>query len=142
MSINKVILIGNIGKDPEIRVVREGNKVANFSIATTERYKDKNYQVQEQTEWHNIVIWGPLAEVVEKFVKKGSQVYIEGKMRTRSYQDQSGTTHYVTEVLANTLQLLGKKPEGQQVGEAQIFPERHEAPIAESNNAEGDDLPF
>lgn len=109
--VNKVILIGNVGKDPEIRQVGD-NKVANFTLATSERYKDKNGEVKEQTEWHNIVIWDAVAGVVEKYVNKGSQVYIEGKIRTRSYDDKDGNKRYTTEILGSTLKLLGHKTEG------------------------------
>ena len=105
------MLIGNVGKDPEVRYL-EGNgqnaKVATFSLATTERYKDRNGEPKENTEWHNIVVWRQLADFVEKYVKKGSQLYIEGKLRTRSYE-QNGVKKYVTEVVADTLQALGRR---------------------------------
>ncbi len=117
--INKVILIGNVGQDPEIRYtgdVNNGTKVATFRVATTERYRDRSGNLQEHTEWHSIVVWRNTADVVEKYVKKGTQVYIEGRLRSRSWDDQSGNKRYVTEIVADTLQLLGRKPEGQQGG--------------------------
>jgi single-strand DNA-binding protein len=117
--INKVILIGNVGQDPEIRYtgdVNNGTKVATLRVATTERYRDRNGNLQEHTEWHSIVVWRNTADVVEKYVKKGTQVYIEGRLRSRSWDDQNGNKRYVTEIVADTLQLLGRRPEGQQQG--------------------------
>ena len=114
--INKVILIGNVGQDPEVRYtgdVNNGTKVATLRVATTERYRDRNGNLQEHTEWHSIVVWRNTADVVEKYVKKGTQVYIEGRLRTRSWDDQNGNKRYVTEIVADTLQLLGRRPEGQ-----------------------------
>ena len=112
MSLNKAMLIGNVGRDPEVRYL-DGNsgqaKVATFTLATTERYRDRNGETRENTEWHNIVAWRNTADVVERFVKKGTQVYIEGRIRTRSWDDQSGNKRYTTEIIADTLQLLGKK---------------------------------
>ncbi len=110
MSLNKVMLIGNVGKDPDVRYL-EGNsaKVAQFTLATTERYKDRNGETRENTEWHNIVAWRNTADVVEKYVRKGTQLYIEGRIRTRSWDDQNGNKRYTTEIMADTLQLLGKK---------------------------------
>ena len=121
MSLNKVMLIGNAGKDPEVRYL-EGNsgqaKVATFTLATTERYKDRNGEVRENTEWHNIVAWRNTADVVERFVKKGTQVYIEGRLRTRAWDDQSGNKRYTTEIMADNLQLLGKKSDNPSTGGA------------------------
>ena len=119
MSLNKAMLIGNVGKDPEVRYLDGSNgqaKVATFTLATTERYRDRNGETRENTEWHNIVAWRNTADVVEKFVKKGTQVYIEGRIRTRSWDDQNGNKRYTTEIMADTLQLLGKRqdnPAGQ-----------------------------
>ena len=110
--INKAILIGNVGQDPEIRYtgdVNNGTKVATFRLATTERYRDRNGNLQEHTEWHNVVVWRNTADVVEKYVKKGTQVYVEGRIRTRSWDDQAGNKRYTTEIVADTLQLLGRK---------------------------------
>ena len=112
MSLNKAMLIGNVGRDPEVRYLDGSSgqaKVATFTLATTERYRDRNGETRENTEWHNIVAWRSTADVVERFVKKGTQVYIEGRIRTRSWDDQSGNKRYTTEIIADTLQLLGKK---------------------------------
>ena len=117
--INKVILIGNVGQDPEVRYTGDasnGAKVATLRLATTERYKDRNGNLQEHTEWHSVVVWRNTADVVEKYVRKGSQIYVEGRLRTRSWDDQNGNKRYITEIQADTLQLLGRKPEGQQQG--------------------------
>ena len=116
MSVNKVILVGNVGRDPEVRYVdgqagAQGaqNKVATFTLATTEKYRDRSGEMRENTEWHNIVAWRQPADVAEKFVRKGTQLYIEGKLRTRSYTDAQGTKKYVTEIVVDTLQLLGRR---------------------------------
>jgi single-strand DNA-binding protein len=111
-SINKVILIGNLGKDPEVRHLEGGVAVARFPLATSETFKDKNGERQERTEWHNIVVWRGLAEVAEKYVKKGQSVYIEGRIRTNSYQDKDGVQRYSTEIVADNMTMLGGKPEG------------------------------
>ena len=109
-SLNKVMLIGNLGKDPEVRAIPSGAKVANFSIATTESYMDKNTnQKVEKTEWHNIVMWRGLAEIAEKYLRKGSQIYVEGRLQTRSWDDQNGQKRYMTEVLIDQMVLLGGK---------------------------------
>jgi single-strand DNA-binding protein len=111
MAVNKVILVGNVGKDPEIRHLEGGTPVANFSLATSETYTNRNGEKVTQTEWHNIVVWRGLAEVVEKYVKKGAQLFIEGKIRTRSWDDKDGNKRYTTEIVADTLQMLGKRTE-------------------------------
>jgi len=113
MSVNKIILLGNVGKDPEVRYFDNGGAVANFTLATTERgYTAANgTQVPDRTEWHNIVLWRGLAEIAEKYVKKGSKLYIEGKIRTRSYDDANGNKRYVTEVWGDTMELLDRKQE-------------------------------
>ena len=120
MSLNKVMLIGNVGNDPEVRYLESNPqnpnanvKVASFRLATSERYRDRNGEQRENTEWHNIVVWRGNADVVEKFVHKGTQLYIEGKLRTRQWTDQTGNKRYTTEVVADTLQLLGRRPDGQ-----------------------------
>ena len=112
MSLNKVMLIGNVGKEPEVRYLdggAQGRKVATFTLATTERYRDRSGEMRENTEWHNIVAWGQPADVVERFVHRGTQLYIEGKLRTRSWTDQSGAKRYTTEINADALQLLGRR---------------------------------
>jgi len=111
-SLNKVMLIGNLGKDPEVRAIPSGVKVANFSIATTESYTDKNNQKVDKTEWHNIVMWRGLAEVAEKYLKKGNQVFIEGKLTTRSWDDQTGQKKYMTEIVADNMVMLGGRRDG------------------------------
>ena len=120
MSLNKVMLIGNVGSEPEVRYLENnpqnpGNnvKVATVRLATTERYRDRNGEQRENTEWHTVVLWRNNADVAEKYVHKGSQIYIEGKLRTRQWTDQTGNKRYTTEVVADTLQLLGKRPEGE-----------------------------
>jgi single-strand DNA-binding protein len=112
MSVNKVILVGNVGKDPETRHLEGGNTVCKFSLATSEVYKNKDGEKITNTEWHNIVLWRGLAEIAEKYVKKGSQIYIEGRIRTRSYTDQDNNTRYVTEIIGDSMQLLGKRGDG------------------------------
>ena len=121
MALNKVMLIGNVGNDPEIRYLDsnpqgpQGNaKVASFRLATTERFRDRNGETRENTEWHNIVAWRSSADLVEKFVHKGSQIYVEGKLRTRQWTDQSGNKRYTTEINADNIQLLGKRPDAPQ----------------------------
>ena len=113
MSINKVILVGNVGKDPEVRYFDNGSCVANFSLATTERgYVAANgTQVPDRTEWHTIVLWRKLAETAEKYVRKGSKLYIEGKIHSRSYDDSSGAKRYVTEIWCDTMEMLDRKPD-------------------------------
>jgi single-strand DNA-binding protein len=108
-GINKVILIGNLGKDPEIRHLEGGIAVAKFPLATTETIRDKNGGKVDQTEWHNIVLWRGLAEVAEKFLKKGATVYIEGKIKSRSWEDKTGVKKYITEIVGDNLTLLNKK---------------------------------
>jgi single-strand DNA-binding protein len=111
MALNKVQLIGHLGRDPEIRYAPSGDAVANFSVATTERWKDKNTQEQkEKTEWHRITVWGRLAEVVGQYLKKGSKVYVEGKLQTRQYE-KDGVTHYATEVVMQNMEMLDGKPQ-------------------------------
>jgi single stranded DNA-binding protein (ssb) len=136
MSLNKVMLIGNVGKDPEIRHLENGVAVVTLPIATSERFKDRNGDVKEQTEWHNVVFWRNLAEIVEKHVRKGSQVFIEGRLRTRNWEDQSGQKRYATEIVADTMRLLGRRPEGQD--------NKPVSPVSpEIDPSEGeDDLPF
>ena len=108
-SVNKVILIGNLGKDPETRYLPSGDAVANFSIATTEKFKDKSGAQQEHTEWHRISFFGRQAEIAGEYLKKGSPVYIEGRIRTRKWQDKEGQDRYTTEIMADNMQLLGSR---------------------------------
>lgn len=136
-SVNKVILVGNLGKDPEVRYLEGGTAVANFSMATTEAYKDKNGNKVESTEWHNIVMWRGLAEIAEKYLKKGMQVYIEGKLRSRSWEDKEKIKRYTTEIVADTMQILGRK-------ENKANPESTSGNAPDNLNADTtiNDLPF
>ena len=150
-SVNKVILIGNLGKDPEIRYVNENTPVATFSLATTESYKDKNGNRQDITEWHNIVVWRGLAEVAEKYLKKGKQIYLEGRIRSRSYDDKDGVKKYFTEIVGEHFVMLGRK-EGEGGGENQNNYQQQNTEKSVSANTEqppvhdqipiDDDLPF
>lgn len=108
-SVNKVILVGHIGKTPEIKYMTNGDPVANFSLATTENWKDKSGDKQSKTEWHRIVIFGKLAGIVEQYLDKGSQIYIEGKLQTRKWQNKEGVDVYTTEIIADRMQMLGGK---------------------------------
>ncbi len=141
MSLNKVMLIGNVGKDPEVRYLDgnaqggQGRKVASFTLATTERYKDRSGETRENTEWHNIVVWGQPADVVERFVKKGTQLYIEGRIRTRSWTDQSGAKRYTTEINADNLQLLGRRDDSASGG-APYYGSGFQKPAPAGQNAE------
>ena len=111
-SVNKVILLGNLGKDPEVKYTPSGTAVAKITVATNERFKDKEGQWQDRTEWHNVVLWQRLAEIAGEYLKKGGKVYIEGKLQTRSWEDkQSGQKKYMTEIVANDLVLLGGRGE-------------------------------
>jgi len=135
-SVNKVILIGNLGKDPELRYAPSGSAVANFSLATSEQWKDQEGNPQERTSWHNIVVWGKLAEIAAEYLKKGRKVYVEGRIQYRYYEGKDGTKRFVTEVVVNDLVMLGSR---QDAGG-----EREEAgPAAPpSVSEEKDDLPF
>jgi len=108
-GVNKVILIGNLGRDPELRKTANGTSVASFSLATTERYNDKSGERQDRTEWHNIVAWGKLGELANQYLKKGRSAYIEGRLTTRSWDDKDGNKRYKTEITANQIQFLGGK---------------------------------
>jgi single-strand DNA-binding protein len=110
-GVNKVILVGNLGNDPEVRYMPNGNAVANLSIATSESWKDQQGQLQEKTEWHKVTMYRRLAEIAGEYLKKGSQIYLEGKLQTRKWQDQQGNDRYTTEVIADQLQMLGGRNE-------------------------------
>ncbi len=146
-GVNKVILIGNLGADPEIRHLQNGVSVANFRIATSETFKDRQTgERREQTEWHNVVAWRGLAEITEKFLKKGSKVYVEGKLRTRQWQDKDGNTRYTTEIQADDMTLLDR-PAGERGFEAPgARPAANAAPVNVAapvdQPMEEDDLPF
>ncbi|HUP98592.1 MAG TPA: single-stranded DNA-binding protein [Usitatibacter sp.] len=108
-SVNKVILIGNLGRDPETRYMPDGGAITNISIATTETWKDKAGEKQEKTEWHRVAFFGKLAEIAGEYLKKGSQVYVEGRLQTRKWQDKDGADKYTTEIVANAMQMLGSR---------------------------------
>ena len=133
-GVNKVILVGNLGKDPKVRYLDNGVAVANFSLATTENYKNKAGERVSQTEWHNVVLWRGLAEVAEKYLKKGASIYIEGKIKTSKWEDKDGNTRYNTEILADNMTMLGGKQ----------FPEHPPSlsPNSGANGNKSDDLPF
>lgn len=144
MSVNKVILVGNLGKDPDLRYTASGTAVCNFSIATTESYKDRDGNKQEKTEWHSIVAWRQLAEICGKYLVKGKQVYIEGKLQTRKWEDRDGNTRYTTEVVADQMQMLGRvgdSPAQQREQPAQSQQEAPSQPEQPSFNPD-DDIPF
>jgi single-strand DNA-binding protein len=161
------MLIGNVGKDPEVRYLESNPqnaganpKVATFPLATSERYRDRSGDVRENTEWHNIVAWRNNADVAEKYIRKGTQVYIEGRLRTRQWQDQTGNKRYTTEIVVDTLQLLGKRPDdapqqqaaapaqqpapayAQQPAPAYAPQPAPAAPVISPADAPTDDLPF
>jgi single-strand DNA-binding protein len=141
MSVNKVILVGNVGKDPEVKYLDNGVAVCNFSLATSETYSNKNGEKVTQTEWHNIVLWRKLAEIAETYVKKGMQIYIEGQIRTRNWEDKDGVKRYTTEIFGTSMQMLGRKAEGGNEPQANHEVAQHttsESPAID----ETDDLPF
>jgi single-strand DNA-binding protein len=153
-GVNKVILIGNLGKDPELRYTPSGQAVATFSLATTERRNDKNGQRKETTEWHNIVVFGKTAEIVNQYLKKGRSCYLEGKITTRSWDDRDGNKKYKTEIIANTVQFLGggggasggsepsaTQPEGNAPASPEPEFDQTSAPPEPASGA-SDDLPF
>lgn len=139
-GINKVILLGNLGRDPEIKHLPSGVAVCTFSIATSETYTDKQSgEKRTNTEWHNVVLWRKLAETAEKYLHKGSQVYIEGKIRTRSWDDESGQKRYATEIVGDVMQLLGR-PDGNQSQPSNSSTQSQ--PSEADNVGSADDLPF
>ncbi len=138
-GVNKVILIGNLGRDPEVRYTPSGVAVANFSIATSEEWKDKvSGQKQERTEWHRIVAWRRLGEICGEYLHKGSQVFIEGKLQTRSWEDRDGNKRYTTEVYATTMQMLGSPNRGSKT----TGQEDPGYPVEEPITVPEDDIPF
>lgn len=146
MAYNKVILMGNLGKDPEVRYMENGGKVATFRLATTERYTDRKGEKKELTEWHNIAVWDKRADFAEKYLRSGMQVLVEGKLRTRTYQDRNNQEQRVTEIVADNLQLCGKRSESEASGAAPA-PARAQATQAAPapaplTPADDDDLPF
>jgi single-strand DNA-binding protein len=149
MGINKVILVGHVGKDPIIQYVKEDVPVARFTLATSETHKDKNGQKVTNTEWHNLVIWRGLAKIAEQYVKKGSQLYIEGKLTTRSYE-KDGATKYITEIVVGSMEMLGRGGDSSSQSSSPTVSNQsnEQATINDATEeysgeyAEGDDLPF
>lgn len=150
-SVNKVIIVGNVGRDPETRYMPSGDAVTNISVATSDRYKDKQTgEMKETTEWHRVAFFGKLAEIAGQYLKKGSQVYVEGRLRTRKWADASGQEKYSTEIVADSMQMLGSKMGGASEGGGESYsrPRTTEqsnsapAPSAASLGAMDDDIPF
>ncbi len=138
-SLNKVTLIGNLGSDPELKYTPSGKAVANFNIATNEQWKDKDGQQQSRTEWHRIVVWGRQAEIAKDFLRKGKQIYLEGRLQTRSYDDKDGNKRYITEIVSNQFLMLGRRDEDSMPGE------RASSSAPQSGSGapnDDDDLPF
>lgn len=136
MSINKVIIVGRLGRDPELKYTPSGMAVCTFSVATSERWKDKDGKDQERTEWHRIVVWSKLAELCNQYLSQGKQVFIEGQLQTRSWDDKEGQKRYVTEIIAKSVQFLGDRPES---GEAKSYRDQY-SDSEKTFNA--DDIPF
>lgn len=146
-SVNKVILIGNLGKDPELRYIQNGDAVASFSLATTDQWKDANGEKKEHTEWHRCVAWRRLAEVIGEYAKKGTQMYIEGKLQTRKWQDKDGQDRYATEIVVGEMKLLGNRvasPEGRSSHGDAARPQggQESSPKRASFDDMDDDIPF
>ena len=135
-SVNKVTLVGNLGRDPEVRAMQNGDKIVQLSIATSDRWKDKSSGEQkEKVEWHRVVLFNRLAEIAQEYLKKGSQIYVEGKLQTRSWQDDKGEKKYTTEVVAKELTMLGSKSSSNQEGAVSQMDEQKPPPI-------DDEIPF
>ena len=159
-GINKVILVGNLGNDPEVRYANNGSAIANISVATTDSWKDKNTgEQQEKTEWHRVVMFNRLGEIAGEYLKKGSQVYIEGRLQTRKWQDQAGVDKYTTEIVANEMQMLGGRGGGEMSGgggggyqaprqqapaqgQQAAAPQQQKAAQPQPSNDFDDDIPF
>ena len=139
-GVNKVILVGNLGKDPEIRHLDSGVAVANFSLATTESYTNKQGERVNQTEWHNVVLWRGLADIAEKYLKKGNSVYIEGKIVTRKWEDKDSNTRYSTDIVADKMTMLGSKQESTSTALNKGIEQTNS--LDSSDQLNNDDLPF
>lgn len=141
-SLNKVMLIGNLGKDPEVRYTTSGTAVASFSLATSEKFKNKNGEWEERTEWHNVTLWSRLAEIAGEYLSKGKTVYIEGRLQTRKWQDRDGRDRYTTEIVGEKMQMLSGRGEGggrtKSTGEPSYEPSSYEEPVFNPD----DDIPF
>jgi single-strand DNA-binding protein len=141
-GVNKVILIGHLGADPETRAMPSGMTVANIRLATTESFKDKSGEWQERTEWHNVALFGRMGEVAGEYLRKGSQVYIEGRLRTRKWQDKQGNDRYTTEIVANDMQMIGGRGGGGGAREGGGAEAREPRESREQGDAFDDDIPF
>src|SRR5215813_12799529 len=151
-SVNKVIIIGNLGRDTETRYMPDGGAITNISVATTDKWKDKNGEMQEKTEWHRVAFFGKLAEIAGEYLKKGSQVYVEGRLQTRKWQDKDGQDKYTTEIVANQMQMLGSRQgmgggapdRGEGGGERQAREPAGKAPAKSGGKFDDfeDDIPF
>lgn len=143
MSVNKVILVGHVGQDPEVRYLDNQTPVCTIRMATSEVYKNKNGERITNTEWHNVVLWRGLAEVAERYVKKGTQIYVEGRLRTRSWEDRDNVKRYTTEIVADVMQLLGKRPDDHTSSEQTQQPTQNNTDTQPADEQDtGNDLPF
>ncbi len=139
-GLNKVILIGNLGRDPELRYTQSGQAVANFTLATTESITKRDGEREDRTEWHRIVAWGKLAEICGEYLSKGRQIYVEGRIQTREWEDKEGNKRWTTEIVARNMQMLGRRSEGTGAGEPAEPSSGSSGPAEVSGN--GDDIPF
>jgi len=139
-SLNKVMLIGNLGKDPEVRFTASGQAVASFSLATSEKFKGKSGEMEERTEWHNITLWGKLAEIAGEYLSKGKTVYIEGRLQTRKWQDKSGNDRYTTDIVGDKMQMLS--PKGERSGGEPSSAPKSGGSSYEEPPFQDDDIPF
>ena len=142
MSVNKAILIGRLGKDPEIRYTQSGKAVANFTVATNERWTSQDGQPQESTTWHNVVAWGRQAEVIKEYLSKGRQIFIEGRISNRSYDDKEGNKRYISEIVIQNFQFLGDRSDRQSGPTDQDSMNQAPPSGADSGGGDDDDLPF
>lgn len=142
-SLNKVMLIGNLGKDPEVRFTASGQAVASFSLATSEKFKGKSGEWEERTEWHNITLWGKLAEIAGEYLSKGKTIYVEGRLQTRKWQDKSGNDRYTTDIVGDKMQMLSAKGERSGGGDTSSSPKSGGSSSSyEEPPFQDDDIPF
>ena len=146
-SVNKAILIGNLGKDPDVRYSPDGSAITNITLATTENWKDKSGEKQEKTEWHRVAFFGKLAEIAGEYLKKGSQVYVEGRIQTRKWQDKEGQDRYTTEIVADRMQMLGSRGNSFEVSDSPSESRQQQRPAQQAQQKGGfddmdDDIPF
>jgi len=139
-SVNKAMLVGNLGRDPEVRYMPDGGAITNISVATTDSWKDKSGEKQERTEWHRIVFFGKLAEIAGEYLKKGSQVYVEGRLQTRKWQDKEGNDKYTTEIVASDMKMLGSRPGSANTVRDSSSPTASEKGSAQKDSKSFDDL--